>query len=106
MVGYQYHLFVCENERAGDHPRGCCAKKGGKDIRSFFKKEITKAGLNEVARSNMAGCLDYCEQGPVMVIYPDNIWYTVKNLDDAKRIMDSHIKNGIPVSDLQLKLTS
>ena len=74
IIGFEKHIFVCENLREDGHPRGCCAEKGGAEIRLRFKQEIIEQGLVGKVRANKAGCLDFCEQGPTVVVYPEAIW--------------------------------
>lgn len=81
------HIFVCENQREANHPKGCCADKGGREIKNALKMELVKNGLNKVYRSNSAGCLDVCEHGAAMVIYPQNIWYGNVQLSDIPEIV-------------------
>src|SRR6185369_9579153 len=73
---YSEHVFVCTNRRPAGHPRGCCAEKGAEELRDYFKAKARAVGLSNV-RVNMAGCLDRCELGPTVVIYPEGIWYSV-----------------------------
>lgn len=98
---YRLHLFACTNKRADDHPRGSCAALGSEALRDHFKKAAHAAGLKDI-RINGAGCLDRCELGPVVVIYPDGIWYKVENKADVEEIVESHLKNGQRVSRLIL----
>lgn len=99
MKQYKYHIFVCENHRAPGDPRGSCAAKGGTAIRECFKKEIKQRGLRGIARANKAGCLDTCELGPSVVVYPEGIWYTVRNEDEARRIVTEHVEQGRVVTE-------
>ena len=93
--GFEKHIFVCENLRAEEHPRSCCSEKGGTEIRMKFKEEIKKQGLYGKVRANSAGCLDFCEQGPTLVIYPEGIWYRITDIEkDVKEIVNSHCKNN------------
>ena len=94
MPKHQYHIFVCENRRPADDPRGCCAAKGSGEIRDLFKEEIKKRGLKGKVRANQAGCLDTCGMGPSVVVYPEAIWYTVKSKEDALEIIDRHLLKG------------
>ena len=73
---YKKHIFICTNERPLDNPKGDCIRCGGMDIRMKFVKLINQHGLKGKVRANKSGCLDACELGAVVVIYPDNIWYT------------------------------
>lgn len=53
-------------------------------------------------RVNKAGCLDQCEKGPAIVIYPEGAWYTVKTIADAEKIIQSHILKNTPVQELRM----
>ena len=98
---YDAHMFVCCNRREDGHPRGSCAASGSEKLRDHMKKRAKQMGLKRV-RVNMAGCLDRCELGPCMVIYPEGIWYKIETADDVDRILDVHVRDGGRVSDLQL----
>jgi len=100
---FDIHVFVCENRRPDDHPRGCCAAKHSVEFREALKKKTKAAGLNAHVRVNTAGCLDACEYGPVMVIYPAGIWYGGVTIADIDEIIESHFKRGIPVQRLLIK---
>lgn len=102
MSLFRKHIFICTNERTTDNPRGCCKTRGAEKIRDWFKEEVKNRGLSDV-RANQSGCLDQCTAGPVVVVYPDAVWYTVKTQTDVLRIMDEHITNNQPVTDLFLK---
>jgi (2Fe-2S) ferredoxin len=100
MNKYQYHLFICTNERNETDPRGCCAAKGSEVIRAAFKETIEKRGLKGKVRANAAGCLDACAMGPSVVIYPAGIWYSVKSVSDVEEIVESHFIRGKIVDKL------
>ena len=99
---YRAHVFVCSNERAAGHPRGCCKEKGGEELRVYMKKKAGEMGLKGV-RVNNAGCLDRCELGPTLVIYPEGVWYTYKDQADLDEILEVHVKGGGRVSRLMLQ---
>ncbi|MHB8481769.1 MAG: (2Fe-2S) ferredoxin domain-containing protein [Nitrospiria bacterium] len=103
MPKYQYHIFNCVNERSADDPKGCCAARGAKTLQEIFKKEIYARGLKKRVRANKAGCLDECSWGPVVVIYPEGIWYSIQNEADVMEIIDKHIENGEVVKRLLIK---
>jgi (2Fe-2S) ferredoxin len=103
MAGYTHHIFVCENVRGEDDPRGCCALKGSVEIREAFKSEIKARGLKGKVRANKAGCLDECSRGPTVVVYPEGVWYGGVTKEDVQEIMDSHITGGKPVERLRIK---
>lgn len=98
---FKSHVFCCTNERPAGHKRGSCKQKGSEDIRNYMKARAKELGLESV-RVNGAGCLDRCELGPTVVIYPEGIWYTCQTREDADEILESHLKNGRPVERLRL----
>ncbi len=100
---YRHHVFVCENHRPPDDPRGCCAAKGSEAIRAAFKEELARRGLKREIRANAAGCLDACADGPTVVVYPEGVWYGHVRLEDVAEIVERHLVNGEPVERLLLK---
>jgi (2Fe-2S) ferredoxin len=100
---YRLHVFCCVNERAAGHPRGCCKEKGAETLRNYVKARTKQAGHDDV-RINQSGCLDRCELGPTMVIYPDGVWYRYETKEDADEIVERHIGRGERVERLMLTL--
>ena len=100
MKRFDKHIFICENKRPEGHPRGCCAEKGSAEIREHFKARLKELGLNADIRANGAGCLDACEFGVSIVIYPEQIWYGAVAKNDVEEIIQSHVINNIPVERL------
>jgi (2Fe-2S) ferredoxin len=90
---FERHVFVCANERPEGHPRGCCKNKGAAELRDYMKARAKEAGLARV-RVNMAGCLDRCEHGPSLVVYPEGVWYSPKTKADIDEIVETHLKAG------------
>ena len=90
---YQKHLFICGNERPDQHPRGCCKAKGADAIRNYIKTRVKELNLPDT-RVNQAGCLDRCELGPVMVVYPEGIWYKIETIAQAEEMIQSHLLHG------------
>ena len=101
MPLYERHVFVCENRRPEDDPRGCCAAKGGAEIREALKKAAREAGLKGRVRVNAAGCLDQCAHGVTVVVYPEAIWYGGVTLGDVDAIVTEHLVGGRPVERLR-----
>jgi (2Fe-2S) ferredoxin len=97
---FRFHLFVCENRRPDDDPRGCCSAKGSPAVREALKAELKRRGLQGLARANAAGCLDGCAFGPTIVVYPDGVWYGGVTLADVPEIVESHLLKGKPVERL------
>ena len=103
MGRFQKHIFVCVNERPKDHPKGCCLHKGSADVREKFKEELQKLGLAPIIRANNAGCLDACEHGVTVVIYPEGVWYGGVTVNDVEVIIQNHILQGKVVDRLLIK---
>ena len=102
MPSLQRHVFVCINERPADHPRGSCKARGGVDVRDRLKSELTKRGLSKVIRANNAGCLDQCELGVTLVVYPEQVWYGHVTPEDVAEIIETHLIGGEVVTRLLL----
>lgn len=96
------HIFVCENRRPDSHPRGCCAARGGSEVRARLKALIGDSGLAGSVRANQSGCLDRCEQGVTVVIYPEGVWYGGVTVDDVGEIFERHVLRGEVVQRLRI----
>jgi (2Fe-2S) ferredoxin len=90
---FEAHLFVCCNRRQDGHPRGSCAARGSERLRDYMKARAKELGLPRV-RVNSAGCLDRCELGPCLVIYPEGIWYRIGSTEDVDRVLQAHMQEG------------
>jgi (2Fe-2S) ferredoxin len=102
MPSFARHVFVCINERAADHPRGSCKMRGGVDVRDRLKAELKKRGISKEIRANNSGCLDQCENGVTMVVYPEQVWYGHVTVDDIEEIVEKHLIGGEVVTRLLL----
>jgi (2Fe-2S) ferredoxin len=102
MPKFTHHIFVCCNQRPEGHPRGCCDPAGAEALRDCFKRELASRGLKTTVRANSAGCLDQCELGPTVVIYPQAIWYGKVTPADVARIVTQTIMAGEILPDLVL----
>lgn len=99
---YQAHVFACVNERPAGHKRGCCKSRGAEPLRNYMKARAKELGLDEI-RINQSGCLDRCELGPTLVIYPEGVWYTMHTVEDAEEIIQRHLIKGERVERLMLQ---
>jgi len=99
---YQRHVFCCVNERPAGHKRGCCKEKDAVRLRNYLKARVRELGLAGV-RVNAAGCLDRCELGPTMVIYPEGVWYSCRTPEDVDEILRAHLVDGGRVARLMLQ---
>lgn len=98
---FEAHVFVCCNRRPDGHRRGSCAAKGSEQLRDYMKARAKELGLAGV-RINMAGCLDRCEFGPTMVVYPEGVWYKIKTKTDVDEVLEAHLVAGGRVPHLML----
>lgn len=102
MPKFTSHIFVCCNQRDPGHPRGCCDPEGAEALREAFKAELKRRGLGPLVRANASGCLDQCELGPTVVIYPQEVWYGNVQIADVPRIVEETIIAGRVVCDLAI----
>jgi (2Fe-2S) ferredoxin len=94
MGQYARHVFVCTG---GD----TCPTQG--DVEKFVKilrAGVFTAGQQVEVRINKAGCFSQCGHGPMMVVYPENVWYCGVQESDLKEVLESHILGGNPVKRL------
>lgn len=99
---YVVHVFCCVNERPPKHRRGCCARKGSLELCNYMCRKAMALGLRNI-RVNQAGCLNRCELGPTMVIYPQGVWYTYSSEADIDEILRRYVMKGTPVERLLLR---
>ena len=100
---FERHVFVCENSRPEGHPRGCCASRGGAEVKEALKAALKARGLQGRIRANSAGCRDACEHGVALVVYPEGVWYGGVTPADVPEIVDRHLVGGVPVERLVLR---
>ena len=103
MAKFEKHIFICTNQRDSSSPRGCCNPRGQGELQKQFKEKLKTRGLKARFRANTAGCLDQCEHGPNIVVYPDAVWYGGVKAEDIEEIIDSHLLGGKPVARLMLQ---
>ena len=102
MSYYRHHVFFCLNQR--DAGENCCANHDAEALQAYAKQRIKELKLNGrgLIRMNKSGCLDRCDEGPVVVVYPEEIWYTYSSQADIDEIIDSHLRGGKPVERLRI----
>ena len=102
MSYYEKHVFFCCNQR--DPPERCCANNDALALSAYAKQRIKALGMSGPGRVriNKAGCLDRCEEGPVIVVYPEEVWYTYVDKDDIDEIIDRHVVGGEIVERLRI----
>ena len=103
-MSHKYHVFVCVTSRPPGHPRGCCTSKGGGQamfdqmMQRFQRGMLWEKGVS-LAQSS---CLGFCGDGPLMVVYPDGVWYRPAEAADYDEIVESHLKGGVVVERLRV----
>ena len=86
---YLKHIYVCTHERQPGE--SCCADRDGEKILEKLKSYVQEHGLKGRARVNRSGCMDFCEQGANVMVYPDHLWYKGVTLAGADRIIEEHL---------------
>jgi len=99
---FEHHVFVCHNSRPVGAQRPSCAIDGKSDLHTRLQQLTKAAGLAGRVRINKSGCLDQCEHGPVMVVYPEAVWYGNVGPEDAEEIVREHLVGGHPVERLRI----
>lgn len=91
---FKYHVFFCTNQREGGE--ACCNNHGASAMRDYCKQRVKALGaaIPDKVRINNAGCLDRCDMGPVIVVYPEATWYTYVDKEDIDEIIDRHLAKG------------
>lgn len=100
---YERHIFFCCNQREPG-AKTCCNNSGASELRDYAKakvKDLKLSGAGKV-RVNMAGCLDRCDEGPCVVVYPEAVWYTYVDREDIDEIVEEHLLNGRVVERLRI----
>ncbi len=102
MPYYRHHVFFCTNQR--EPGATCCANHDAAAMREHAKARVKALGLSGPGgvRINRAGCMDRCEEGPVLVVYPEGVWYTYVDAHDIDEIIDEHLVHGRVVDRLRI----
>ncbi len=99
MEPFRHHVFVCTQQK----PEGvtCCPASGSMSILGALHGELGKQGLSDDVQVTSCGCLGLCDDGPIMIVYPEGTWYRKVTPADVPEIVTSHLKAGAVVSRLQ-----
>lgn len=100
---YDKHIFICTNQRAPEATRKSCGEAHGLEIVSAFKNKLKEKKLSIKVRAQKAGCLDICDFGQTIVVYPEGVFYVGVELNDIDEIIEEHIINNRPVQRLILE---
>jgi (2Fe-2S) ferredoxin len=102
MMRFEKHIFICTNERAPGEKKSC-GQAHGLELVKLFKKSIAGKGLNVKIRAQKTGCLDACEFGPSLVVYPEGVFYGSVGASDVEEIVTEHLVNNRPVQRLIIR---
>ncbi len=102
MSYYERHVFFCLNRR--DDGAACCCDFDAESMFEYAKKRVKALDLNGKGkvRVNRAGCFDRCAEGPLLVVYPEAVWYTYVDQVDIDEIIESHLIRGVVVDRLKI----
>lgn len=94
MGQYKHHVFICTSGKT-------CPTQDSKVVHETLKKGAAERGLKGIVRINHSGCMNQCGHGPMVVVYPDDVWYAAVDHEGALRILDEHLVAGRPVEELR-----
>lgn len=90
---YDIHVFACHQTRPPGHPRGSCGAQGAGPLWERLGQRLERARLPATAMT-ASGCLGFCSAGPLMVVYPQGVWYAPRSAEDIDAIVDEHFVGG------------
>lgn len=102
MLKYDKHIFICTNQRPAGAARKSCGEAHGLEIVDAFKKKLKEKNLPIKVRAQKSGCLDICDYGQTIVVYPEGVFYVGVEISDVDEIIEEHIINDRPVNRLVL----
>ncbi|TYQ16489.1 UNVERIFIED_CONTAM: (2Fe-2S) ferredoxin [Acetivibrio alkalicellulosi] len=98
----KYHVFVCSSSRINGQQKGYCYSKESVDVVQRFIEEIEGRELTDEVMITNTGCFGICNLGPIVVVYPEGVWYKEVTVDDVEEIVESHFENGEKVTRLEI----
>lgn len=98
MEPFRHHVFVCTQQK----PEGvtCCLAGGSVSVLETLQAELGRQKLSDEVQVTACGCLGLCDDGPIMIVYPDGVWYRKITAEDVAEIVSSHLGAGQAVSRL------
>lgn len=100
VVSPKYHIFICTSCRVNGQQKGFCYSKGAVNLIQRFMEEIDDRDLSSEVMITNTGCFGICEKGPIVVVYPEGVWYGNVTEDDVETIVEQHIEGGSVVESL------
>jgi (2Fe-2S) ferredoxin/predicted O-methyltransferase YrrM len=101
MEPFRIHLFVCTQQKPEGVPS--CPASGSLAVLDGLDREIQARDLGSDVQLTTCGCMGLCDEGPVMVVYPEGVWYRRVQPSDIPEIVGQHLCDGKPVDRLTWK---
>lgn len=101
MAKPEKHVLLCGQSRPEGHPKGSCAALGSSAVADKFRAEFESRELWGRFKFSTTSCLGACEQGPIVIVYPEAVMYQKIGEDDVKRIIDEHLLGNTPIEELK-----
>jgi (2Fe-2S) ferredoxin len=101
---FKHHVFMCMTQRPPGHPHGSCGTAGAGKFFDLMKAKLEAEGLNGEIGLTASGCLGFCAAQPLMVVYPQGVWYRPQAPEDVGEIVES-LKTGAIAERLAVVLT-
>ena len=102
MARIQRTIFVCTRTREAGSRKSCCGTRGADEVLEGFKIATGVHGMKRVFRATSSGCLDQCDRGVTVVVYPDDVWYGGVTRADVDEIVEQHVLGGLIVERLRV----
>ncbi len=102
MTSPKYHIFICTSCRINGQQRGFCHAKEAVKIVERFMEEVEDRDLSGEVMITNTGCFGICDKGPIVVVYPEGVWYGALTPKDVEKIFDHHIEGGKPLEELRI----
>jgi len=98
----EFHIFVCTSSRINGTQKGYCHSNDSTEIVTNFLEAIEENDISDKVMVSNTGCLGLCNDGPIVIVYPEGTWYGKVTPDDALEIVESHLLNGNIVKRLEI----
>ena len=95
MYNLRTHVLLCYG--------GACISSGAESLKEAMEKAINEVGIQNEVDVITTGCMGTCELGPIMIVYPDGVFYQKVKPEDAEEIVREHLLKGRVVKRLFYK---